>query len=244
MEWETTRDNFKPRGTKHIDDKGGEVREVEKAVLERDVQFRFYRIEDPTEPRTAHRARLLVDAGLRGVNAQRMSSTIGFGRADIPSTGAGDAFSNANYGGEIRTEDWVRMHQSLRSSSSAGNENSSSVTASNNHIRTDVPFFMQHTATSVWDVGRLDPDTIRRRTAAATRAPNRIFDTTSPAVLLHALPDPVHRAIRENAELLRSRPPRPIDRPASFTANATMLATKRAQSTKQTEINLVRNLKM
>ncbi len=109
--------------------------------------------------------------------------------------------------------------------------------------RSDVPFFLQQGPANVWDVGRLDPETMRRRAAASTRQPNRVFDTTSAAVILHALPDPVHRALRENEAILRSRPPRPIDRPASFTANATMLATRRVQSVKQAEVDLVRGLR-
>jgi len=94
----------------------------------------------------------------------------------------------------------------------------------------------------VWDVGRVDPDAIRRRALASQRAPNRIFDTTSEPVILHSVPDPVQREVRETRDILRARPPRPADRPASFTAHAVQLATQRAHKEAQSEKDLVRNL--
>jgi hypothetical protein len=237
------------------------MREVETAVRERDVQFRFFRIEDPFSPRIQHRAKMLVDAGLRGDTAKRMSSVIGFGRRDMPSHGAADAFAGADYGGEVRARDYYSTlaatagmattgglgssAPSATAAASVGGSAASTSLSSAHHpgYRTDIPFFLQQGPKDVWDVGSVDPDTIRRRALASQRAPNRVFDTTSPAIILHALPDPVIRAIRENDEILRSRPPRPVDRPASFTANATMLRTSRERSTKQAEVDMVRQLK-
>ena len=106
----------------------------------------------------------------------------------------------------------------------------------------DVPFFMKQGPRDVWDVGRVDPDALRRRALASERAPNRIFDTTSAPVVLHAMPDPVQRALRETNDILRSRPPRPIDRPASFTAHANLLAAQREHRQQQAEVDLVRAL--
>ncbi len=228
------------------------MREVEVAVRERDVQFRFFRIEDPTAPRLQHRATLLVNAGLRGDNAKRTSSVLGLGRRDIPSDGAADAFSSANYGGEIKSEDWFRAQQqqqqqqqsAARNNRGGGEGAGGGSGGGGNNADDDVPFFMQQTSKDVWDVGRVDAETLRRRAAASLRAPNRVFDTTSAPIVLHALPDQVHRALRENNEILRARPPRPVDRPASFTANATMLATTRARNVKNAEVELVRSLRL
>lgn len=231
---------------------------MEVAIRERDTQFRFFRVEDhAASPRMQHRAAVLLDAGLQNAAAKRCSSVIGFGRRDIPSTGASDAFSAADYGGMTRPEQWLKNHPHQdRTWRSAGQQqqqqdgaqavhanHNGGDDAGNNGMRTDVPFFLQEGPRTVWDVGRIDPMSLRRREAATARAPNRVFDATSVPVVLPAIADPVHRALRENEEIIRNRPARPIDRPASFTAHATMLATQRMRSRHQDEVDLVRSLR-
>ena len=235
------RDDFKPRGTKYLRaDVGGEMREIEIAARTREPDFRFFRIENPDDARLQHRTKVLLDAGLKDGQQKRTSSVIGLGRRDIKSFGAADAFDGADYGGTVWIADIERVKTAIRDNNNTRSDGGDMKTTTSSDI--DIPFFMKQGPRDVWDVGRVDPDAVRRRALASQRAPNRIFDTTSEPVILHSVPDPVQREVRETRDILRARPPRPADRPASFTAHAVMLATQRAHKEAQSEKDLVRNL--
>ena len=242
-------DDFEPRGPRRVTADGGEMREVEVAVRMREPNFRFFRIENPEEPRLQHRTKVLLDAGMRDGQQNRKSSLLGFGRKDLKSFGAADAFAAAEYGGTAWVHELEREGAELLAGAGGGGTGSASAAAAAASAAdggagadVDVPFFLKTGPRDVWDVGRVDPDALRRRALATQRAPNRIFDTTSAPVVLHAMPDPVQRALRETKDILRSRPPRPIDRPASFTAHANHLAAQRERRSQQAEVDLVRGL--
>jgi hypothetical protein len=242
-------DDFEPRGTRRVTADGGDMREVEVAVRMREPNFRFYRIENPEEPRLQHRTKVLLDAGMRDGQQNRKSSLLGFGRKDLKSFGAADAFAAADYGGTAWVHELEQKGAELLAASAGAGAGASSSSAAasaasdaDGGADVDVPFFMKTGPRDVWDVGRVDPDAVRRRALATQRAPNRIFDTTSAPVVLHAMPDPVQRAMRETNDILRSRPPRPIDRPASFTAHANHLSAQRERRAQQAEVDLVRGL--
>jgi hypothetical protein len=244
------RDDFEPRGPRRVTADGSEVREVEVAVRMREPNFRFFRIEDPDDARLQHRTAVLLDAGLKDGKQKRFSSELGFGRRDIKSFGAADAFGAADYGGtawvheleQAGALDLARLGASGGGGGGKEAEGADGDGGGDLASRDDVPFFLKQGPRDVWDVGRPDPDALRRRAMATQRAPNRIFDTTSAPVVLHAMPDPVQRALRETRDILRSRPPRPADRPASFTAQASALAARRVHKAQQSEVDLVRAL--
>ena len=240
------RDDFKPRGTRFLRADVGEMREVEIAARTREPDFRFFRIENPDDARLQHRTKVLLDAGLKDGQLKRTSSELGYGRRDIKSFGAADAFDAADYGGTVWVADIERAQSSV---GAIGNKSSRGKSGGGGgvgggavDVDVDIPFFMKQGPRDVWDVGRVDPDAVRRRALASQRAPNRIFDTTSEPVILHSVPDPVQREVRETRDILRARPPRPADRPASFTAHASMLAMQRAQKEAQAEKELVKGL--
>jgi len=240
-------DDFEPRGTRRVTADGGDMREVEVAVRMREPNFRFFRIENPEEPRLQHRTKVLLDAGMRDGQQNRKSSLLGFGRKDLKSFGAADAFAAADYGGtawvhELEQKGAQLLAASASAAAAPGGSLAASAAVEEGGGDVDVPFFMKTGPRDVWDVGRVDPDAVRRRELATQRAPNRIFDTTSAPVVLHAMPDPVQRALRETNDILRSRPPRPIDRPASFTAHANHLSAQRERRAQQAEVDLVRGL--
>jgi len=220
------------------------MREVEIAARTREPDFRFFRIENPDDARLQHRTKVLLDAGLKDGQLKRTSSELGYGRRDIKSFGAADAFDAADYGGTVWVSDIERAQSSVGAIGKKSSRGSASVGGGggveDNDV--DIPFFMKQGPRDVWDVGRVDPDAVRRRALASQRAPNRIFDTTSEPVILHSVPDPVQREVRETRDILRARPPRPADRPASFTAHASMLAMQRAQKEAQAEKDLVKGL--
>jgi hypothetical protein len=243
------KDDFVPRGTRFLRADVGEMREVEIAARTREPDFRFFRIENPDDARLQHRTKVLLDAGLKDGQKKRTSSELGYGRRDLKSFGAADAFDAADYGGTLWVADLERAQSSagaLRESSrgvgggGVALGNSAAIQRSQEDVDVDIPFFMKQGPRDVWDVGRVDPDAVRRRALASQRAPNRIFDTTSEPVILHSVPDPVQREVRETRDILRARPPRPADRPASFTAHASMLAMQRAQKEAQAERDLVK----
>ena len=245
-------DDFEPRGPRRVTADGGDMREVEVAARMREPNFRFFRIENPEEPRLQHRTKVLLDAGMKDGQQNRKSSVLGFGRKDIKSFGAADAFAAADYGGTAWVHELEREGAELLAGGGAAGSGAAAASSSSSAAAAasvadggadvDLPFFMKTGPRDVWDVGRVDPDALRRRALATQRAPNRIFDTTSAPVVLHAMPDPVQRALRETKDILRSRPPRPIDRPASFTANANHLAAQRERRAQQAEVDLVRGL--
>lgn len=238
------RDDFKPRGTRFLRADVGEMREVEIAARTREPDFRFFRIENPDDARLQHRTKVLLDAGLKDGQLKRTSSELGYGRRDIKSFGAADAFDAADYGGTVWVADIERAQSSVGAigNKSSRGKSGGGVGGGAVDVDVDIPFFMKQGPRDVWDVGRVDPDAVRRRALASQRAPNRIFDTTSEPVILHSVPDPVQREVRETRDILRARPPRPADRPASFTAHASMLAMQRAQKEAQAEKELVKGL--
>ena len=240
-------DDFEPRGPRRVTADGGDMREMEVSVRMREPNFRFFRIENPEEPRLQHRTKVLLDAGMKDGQQSRKSSVLGFGRKDIKSFGAADAFAAAEYGGTTWVHELEREGAELLASGNGGGAGAgagaaAAAAAGDGSGDVDLPFFMKTGPRDVWDVGRVDPDALRRRALATQRAPNRIFDTTSAPVVLHAMPDPVQRALRETNDILRSRPPRPIDRPASFTAHANHLAAQRDRRAQQAEVDAVRSL--
>lgn len=211
-------DNFKPRGPAPRTAEPSNMTRLEETKRMRDTSLRFFRVEDPSEPRIAARAVKLTESGLINYEARRKTADLGFGRPDLPSQGVADAFGASWYGGAIPATDAIRAACTSRRDS-AGEER------------------------SVWDLQLTDADLERRR-AATQRAPNRIFDTTSMPVVLPAMPDVEARAIREERDLRRSRPPRPADRPDSFTATATRLSHRRVETSYQSEVDMVRALKL
>jgi hypothetical protein len=75
-----------------------------------------------------------------------------------------------------------------------------------------------------------------------SRAPNRVFDFTSPTVITAALPDPFVREQRETREIIAARAPRPADRPRSFTGTARALEASRQASLAAQEQEFVRTM--
>lgn len=185
------------------------------------------------------RARVILNSGLESTSGVRTSSVVGYGRKERVSAGAADAFGASGYGGLTLTHPDRTLCETaawrLRLAAGEPDER---------HTTTEV--FQGTVPRDVWDVGVMahDPEAAARRLAATSRAPNRVFDTTSSPVTLVTLPDPVLRGMREERELRAHRPARPVDRPASFTAHATVAEARRTLGAKQSEVDMVARLHM
>jgi hypothetical protein len=211
-------DNYRPRGPRTISSEPNSFTKLEATKRMRDTSLRFFRVEDPSDPRIAARAIKINESGLSNFTERRRTADIGFGRGDLLSKGAADAFAASNYGGDILASDEVRAMCTTRPPSVAE-------------------------ARTVWNLA-LDAPDLERRRQAVVRAPNRVFDFHSQPVVLVAQPDHEARAIRETRDLQRSRPARPADRPLDFSATASMLATQRVRTMQSAEVDMVRSLRL
>lgn len=213
-------DVFRPRGRVACDDGPTALRATEAAARDREPGTRMFRLpEDGAAPRVAYRATALVKEGPHG-GFTRTSSVIGFGRAELPSSGVAEALEAADYGGmraSVARADGERAGQS----------------------RTLHRPPLSGLASSAWDVGVVRADDAARAALAVTRAPNRIFDVHSDPVIGLAVPDVVAREIRELRELAAKRPPRPPSAPLDFTATARRLAAGRTLTLVEREIAAV-----
>lgn len=213
--------------------------------VQRDTEplVRMHRVENAAGPRAVHRREVLGREGL--VAAQpKHSSELGYGRRDYPSSGVGEALSGAGYGG-IRSagpSDYAATcifpPETLQPSV---------VTASSLSASTFTKSGCAADKT-VWNVSRGlafggEEEQRYRAALVATRQPNRVFDTETPAIISTAVGDPWVRAARETRELMLVRAPRAeLNRPTSFTATAHSFASMRATQAKNAEIAEVRRL--
>ena len=101
----------------------------------------------------------------------------------------------------------------------------------------------------MWDVTRGlaaggEEEQVARAALAATRQPDRVFDTITPPIISTAVGDPWVRAARETREILLTRPVGVVQgKPLpSFTATARSFAASRAAEARRVEIAEVRRL--
>jgi hypothetical protein len=212
-----------------IEDTYGPIRAVEIAAREREPVARFHRRQDDVasgaQARDNYRSTLLANESLPDVGFQRRSCVLGYGRPQIPSLGAAEAFSMANYGGEVRV-------QGADGSAASAGATRSSLIAPRSGLA----------GITAWDVGILRADDAERAERAVSAAPNRIFDTESAPVIMSAVPDPFVREARELKEIRAKQPPRPANRPASFTETAAGLNQARKHMATLVEVETIRSL--
>lgn len=217
-------DVFRPRGRVACEDGPSALRAMEAAARDREPGTRMFRLpEDTAAPRVAYRATVLVKEGPHG-GFTRTSSVIGFGRAQLPSSGVAEALETADYGG-------LRAPVAHEEGERAGHSRSLSRPP------------LSGIASSAWDVHVVRADDAARAVLAVTRAPNRIFDVHSDPVIGLAVPDFVAREIRELKELAAKRPPKPASQPSDFTATARRLAAGRDTTLIEKEVAAVAALR-
>jgi hypothetical protein len=214
-----------------MQDSAGPIRAVEGVNRDCEPGVRMHRIEDPSGPRARARSQTLRQEGL--TVSTKNSSDLGFGKKAFPSVGVAEALAGASYGGTrpAKAEDY----SSTRSGASAAADPPLHVIKSGVFGR------------GVWDVSAGQAagwEELQQRagTLARHRAPNRVFDTESPAVIAKAVGDPFVREQRELRELEATKPPRPQQRPASFTASAKVLQSMRDTAAKRAEVANVQSL--
>jgi hypothetical protein len=221
------------------EDRGADIPEVDTfrprrqgpgvVATRRDVrevpQLMFHGPPDQDSAAIRRRKVLLVEEGLVGLADRRSSSVLGYGRTEMPSMGAADAFGASIYGG---------MRYAVAEGKAPEDSNLGV-------LAVGVPV-------DVWDVQTIleDPERLARRLAAVSRAPNRIFDTTSYPVILASHADPAKRAAREAKEAMsRDGATFAASRGNfSFTARADGAAVGRARASKQSEVNMVASLRL
>ena len=220
-----------------IEDYSGPLRANEIAQREREPGIRFFRRTQDDVPaaldRVAHRAEILANETLPG-GFKKHSSIIGFGRAEIPSSGVAEALSLADYGGETRVGDLLSSSSLISLSSSIPGATRVLVPAPRSGLG----------ETTAWDVKAIRADDVERSARALARKPNRIFDTLSAPVIMSAVSDPFVREQRELKELRAKMPPRPADRPLNFTATAKHLQQSRRERITMEEMETIRALPM
>lgn len=228
-------DSFLPRGLAPVPTHEARDAWEHNRRMDADVRLRMFKLPNPDSASLQTRAKHIADNGIADFAAKRRSSEIGYGRPDLASAGASEAFSGAQYGGQRASDRALAESALLKQRLAAGElDDRTQMLASFQGIVPKDP----------WDVAVMaaDPERHARRLAATTRAPNRVFDTVTAPVHLPTQPDPVQRALREIRELQSSRPGRPMDRPQAFTATAGRMASMRVQAVKQAERDMVARL--
>jgi len=231
-------DTFRPRATREPPPQSDYLK-WETAARSRD-DLRFHRLLDPSDAGLQARSQLLLDAGLPGLAGRRKSSAIGYGRAELPSRGAADAFAYAEYGGTA----WAApadappgVAESRRPGAAprGGDDGDAAAAAA-----------------------RFEAEAAARRLAATTRAPNRVFDVASAPVILVTKPDAVAADVRRERELQAARAAAGAPGGAAgagatgagargaggFTAAAEALAARRGRAVKGAEVRMVEGLRM
>jgi hypothetical protein len=182
-----------------MQDSAGPLRAVEVVTRDCEPGVRMHRVEDAGGLRAQARSQLLRSEGLTATT--KNSSDLGFGRKSMPSVGVAEALSGAAYGGmrAAKPEDYAAtMGRGAQGSSSAGSSSSGSWGA-------DPPVHLIKSGVfnrGVWDVvggvaAGNEAEQQHRSLLATTQAPNRVFDTLTPAIIATAVPDPYVRAQRE-----------------------------------------------
>lgn len=244
-------DTFRPRATRAPPPQSDYIK-WETAARSRD-DLRFHRLLDPADARLQARSQVLLDAGLPGLAARRRSSAIGYGRADVPSRGAADAFAASAYGGTawVAPEGAPPALAESRRRAAGGARGGGSVVDEDNHDAADA-------------AARFDAEVTARRRAATARQPNRVFDVTSAPVILVTKPDAVAADVRRERELQAARAAAGVAGGAAaaaavrggsagaagggttgaYAAAAEALAARRARSAKSAEVRMVQSLRI
>ncbi len=205
---------------------------------------RMFRVEDAGGARAQARAATLQREGLTAT--AKHSSELGFGRRTLPSAGVAEALEGAAYGGTrpARAADYAATVSASAGSSSSSSSSLASTAA-------DPPLHLVKSGVfgrGVWDVrggaaAGNEEAQWRQASLVGQRARNRVFDVESAPVIAPAVGDAFVRAQRESRELEAQRPPRPLQRPASFTATARALSGMRATAARDAEVAAVASLR-
>ncbi len=223
---------------------------MENVTRDAEPGVRMHRVEDAGGARAQARAATLQREGLTVTG--KFSSELGYGRRALPSGGVGEALEGAAYGGTraASASDYAATTSSAASSLRGASASASALAASAG-AAADPPLHLVKSGVfgrGVWDVrGGLsaggEEQQLRAGALAAARARNRVFDEVSAPVTAPAVGDDFVRHARESRELAAARPPRPLHRPASFTATARALTSLRASAARSEEVANVASLR-